>query len=200
MNDNELIYLAKTENLGTARTMLNDKYLNYVNNFQRKLMCPTKSRRETFNDNLSNAYFVFDKCLKSFDIKRTNINFGQMLTLTCKSNYKNEMRKLATTSKLIDRKCITWESIFDTTLKRNQPDDDIQDKLINDCKLKLISEYLRTKPKIVSKLVNLKLQCSRWEEICKQLRYGKKYLQNMWFHFIKSFRRKYKDEIDKLIN
>jgi hypothetical protein len=158
MTDNELIYLTKTEGLKSAKLILNNKYLTYINNLQRKFSINKYISNSTYIENLSNAYITLNECLKDFNIKQNSHNFGQKITLTCKSIYKNDIRKHTSYKRRLQNRLIEYENLFENNKANDEAIDVLQERLMRDQKIKIIKDYLKNKPMTISKVVNLKLE------------------------------------------
>jgi hypothetical protein len=95
MNDNELIYLVKTENLANAKDYLDEKYLNFVNNHQRKIYLHATNRSLESDDiTISFSYITLQKCIQEFDFKSKKYAFGQLVSLNSKGLLYNEMNRV----------------------------------------------------------------------------------------------------------
>ena len=104
---------------------------------------------------------------------------------------------------MTNKRCILDKSISDCDLfKINHSsigaNDTAQIELVNEYKFQMVNNFLEKKPPIMKQIIDLKLLDFGWDEISLKLRQSKKKVQNLFNHFVMSFRKKYKNQIKQI--
>lgn len=197
MNDNELIYLTKTEGLKNARWILNQKYFTYTRNLTKKYS-HNLFNRDSYNDyeDMSDAFITLNKCINEFNIKQHDCCFGAKIALTCKSNYLNEIRNANTKKGRLKNNIVEIDKLFNLKQDSCNPIDNLNNAILNSQKLDIIKNFLEREPIRIRRIVYLKLKGVQWHKIAREFRITKRKAQNLWFYFIKKFRKTHGHQID----
>jgi DNA-directed RNA polymerase specialized sigma subunit len=161
MTDRDLVYLYRHENFEHARDILQEKYLEKIKNYFLQLKnskffyCPVEDE-----DIDSLAYIAFNNAIKTFNLKQYDYNFVQGLMTYCRSfilrhNYDSigNRHRVLNSNLRIQQRIINCSS-FD----KYNGDDEINEGLTNQDKMKIVNDFAQRYTKLVKDIIDYRSQ------------------------------------------